>query len=64
MDIVGDEKLAQICRQIYTKHQKALDLIFENKPDKASDVAEIFKKWALEKTKKGEIEKTVLRCSG
>jgi len=63
MDIVGDEKLAQICRQIYTKHQKALDLIFENKPDKASDVAEIFKKWALEKTEKGEIEVVLDKCN-
>ena len=55
-DIVGDEKLAQICADIYAKHQRALDLIFENKPDKATDLASILLAWAKEKTEKGEIE--------
>lgn len=27
-DIVGDERLARICEQIYAKHGRALDLIF------------------------------------
>ena len=27
----GDEKLAKICEEIYAKHKKALDLIFEYK---------------------------------
>lgn len=55
-DIVGDEKLAQICAEIYAKHQKALDLIFENRPDRASDLAAIILAWAKEKTANGDIE--------
>src|SRR5699024_4441984 len=37
--IVGDEELEKICRDIYFKHQKALDLIFEYKPDTYSEIA-------------------------
>lgn len=55
-DIVGDKKLAQICAEIYAKHQKALDLIFENKPDRSSELAEIIHDWAEDMTAKGEIE--------
>lgn len=62
-DIVGDERLAQICKDIYTKHQRALDLIFDNKPDRASDVAEIIREWALQATKKGEIEVVLEKCN-
>lgn len=61
-DIVGDENLVKICAEIYAKHQKALDLIFENKPDKASGVAAIFMEWAKEKTKTGEIEVVIDKC--
>jgi len=31
--IVGESEIANICQKIYRKHQKALDLIFEYKPD-------------------------------
>jgi len=31
--IVGNGEIEDICRKIYSKHQKALDLIFEYKPD-------------------------------
>ncbi|MDO4851812.1 MAG: PD-(D/E)XK nuclease family protein [Clostridia bacterium] len=55
-DIVGDEKLARICAEIYAKHQKALDLIFENKPDRASELADIIHAWAEESAAKGLIE--------
>lgn len=54
-DIVGDEKLAKICEEIYAKHKKALDLIFEYKPDRAMNVAHIFHKWLREMTDKGEL---------
>ena len=54
-DILEDEELIQICRDIYRKHQKALDLIFENKPDKASDLADLFRDWAAEKNQKDQI---------
>ena len=61
--IVGDERLVEICAEIYSKHQKALDLIFENKPDRASDVATIFKSWAKEMTEKGELEVVLDKCN-
>lgn len=62
-DIVGDERLAQICAEIYKKHQKAIDLIVENKPDKASGLADLFKQWAQNKTEAGEIEVVLDKCS-
>lgn len=62
-DIVGDEKLTQICAEIYARHQRALDLIFENKPDRASDIAEIFRHWATEMTEKGELEVMLDKCN-
>lgn len=55
-DIVGDERLTQICAEIYAKHQKALDLIFENRPDQAFGLAAIFHEWAEKKAAQGEIE--------
>ena len=61
--IVGDERLAQICAEIYAKHQKALDLIYENKPDRASDVAVIMRSWASEMTKQGKLEVVLDKCS-
>ncbi len=57
-DILKDEELAKICRDIYFKHQKALDLIYENRPDKASGLFDIIKKWAAEK----EIENKIIFC--
>ncbi|WP_338472822.1 hypothetical protein R4Z10_08890 [Niallia sp. XMNu-256] len=38
--IVGDKELERICREIYFKHQKALDLIFEYKPDIYSETSD------------------------
>lgn len=61
-DIVGDERLVQICTEIYAKHKKALDLIFENRPDRALEVANIIKSWAIEKTDAGEIEVVLDKC--
>jgi len=37
--IVGDMELEKVCREIYFKHKKALDLIFEYKPDIYSDIS-------------------------
>lgn len=36
--VVGDHELEKACRDIYFKHRKALDLIFEFKPDINSEV--------------------------
>ena len=37
---MGNSEVEQICRQIYKKHSKALDLIFQYKPDVALEVSE------------------------
>ncbi|WP_105994043.1 PD-(D/E)XK nuclease family protein [Staphylococcus simulans] len=39
--IVGDETLEEICSQIYAKHKRALDLIFEYKPDILNDISKM-----------------------
>ena len=62
-DILGDEELAKICREIYKKHKKALDLIYDNKPDKASDLRDIFLKWCAEKENAGELEAVKDKCN-
>ncbi|MBY8909188.1 PD-(D/E)XK nuclease family protein [Salinicoccus roseus] len=41
--VVGDHELEKICQDIYFKHKRALDLIFEYKPDMYSEVAAILK---------------------
>ena len=38
--IVGNSEIEEICRSIYKKHQKALDLIFQYKPDISLEVSE------------------------
>lgn len=42
--IVEDEDLRKICNDIYNKHQRALDLIYEYKSDKYPQVSELIKK--------------------
>lgn len=54
-DIVGDEKLMQICNEIYNKHKKALDLIIENKEDSTFQLYEVLKKWCRERASEGAI---------
>jgi len=39
--IVEDSEIQELCRVIYGKHRKALDVIFEHRPDRASDVRDI-----------------------
>lgn len=36
--IMKDSKIQEICRKIYKKHKKAIDLIFEYKPDKQLEI--------------------------
>ena len=37
--IVGDNRLEEMCRKIYYKHKKALDLIYEYKPDTTLEIS-------------------------
>lgn len=39
--VVGNSELEKICQKIYYKHQKALDLIFQYKPDMQLDLSHI-----------------------
>lgn len=47
--ILGDEELEKICNDIYFKHKRALDLIFEYKPDILNDISEKSQKIIIEK---------------
>jgi len=42
--IVGDNELEKICQDVYYKHQKALDLIFQYKPDIYSEIVDTLEK--------------------
>lgn len=42
-DIVEDQRLIEICNKIYSKHKKALDLIYENRIDGRNQITEILK---------------------
>ncbi len=53
--IVQDEKLIKICSEIYAKHQRALDLIFENVTDKTAKLMEAVRSWAVQKAADGKI---------
>ena len=42
--LVGNSEIEEICRLIYRKHQKALDLIFQYKPDIFFEISEYLQK--------------------
>lgn len=44
-EVIMDQKLIDLCNEIYRKHRHALDLIFENKQDDLLIVAENCRKW-------------------
>lgn len=46
--IVEESEIAELCKKIYHKHQRALDLIYEYVPDRQNEVSEILKKLVLE----------------
>lgn len=39
--IVGESEIEKLCQQIYRKHQRALDLIFEYRPDQQAEIKDI-----------------------
>ena len=39
--IVGDSEIARLSRQIYRKHQRAIDLIYEHRPDVQAEIRTI-----------------------
>lgn len=54
-DVLEDARLEELCLKIYNKHQKALDLLFEYRPDRAAQVRDVIQNWADEKAKQGII---------
>lgn len=39
--IVGDSEIARLCRQIYQKHKRAFDLIYEHRPDLQEEIRNV-----------------------
>lgn len=42
--IVGESEIAELCRRIYQKHQRALDLIYEYRPDRQAEIREVLER--------------------
>ncbi len=40
-NIVGDSEVARLCQQIYRRHKRALDLIYEHRPDVQAEIREV-----------------------
>jgi len=38
--IVGESEIERLCKQIYNKHQRALDLIYEYRPDQQAEISD------------------------
>lgn len=38
--IVEDSQVQELCRRIYEKHRRALDVLFENRPDRISEISD------------------------
>lgn len=62
-DVVGDERLEQICAEIYSKHRRALDLIYEHRPDRASSLAATIRAWAEQRDSEGKIVLDKNKCN-
>ena len=62
-DVVGDERLEQICAEIYSKHRRALDLIYEHRPDRASSLAATIRAWADARDAEGKIVLAKNKCN-
>jgi len=48
--IVSDSDIAALCRRIYQKHQRALDLIYEHRPDQQATIQTILENLIQETT--------------
>jgi len=48
--IVSDSDIATLCRRIYQKHQHALDLIYEHRPDQQATIQTIIENLMQERT--------------
>lgn len=46
--VVGDAEIAELCQRIYAKHQRALDLIYEHRPDQQVVIRELLEQLIIE----------------
>jgi hypothetical protein len=51
--IVSESEIAELCQKIYQRHQRALDLIFEHRPDLQSDLASALERLVEESVSEG-----------
>lgn len=61
--LVGDQDLIKICNEIYKKHQKALDFIFEHKLDQAQEISNFLKEYLVSLEKQGEFTLHEKKCT-
>jgi hypothetical protein len=54
-ETMNNQEIVKLCQEIYKEHKVALDMIFENRPDRLQNVYEIFKAWAKKKDNEGII---------
>lgn len=54
-ETMNNQEIVKLCQDIYKEHKTALDLIFENRPDRLQNVTEVFKAWCRKKDKEGII---------
>lgn len=66
--MLEDNELIDACNEIYTKHRKALDLIYETRPDTVGQLHNIIADWCKKQERAGKIKfdekhssKTLLR---
>ena len=62
--ILEDSDIQELCRRLYRNHQRALDLIFEHRPDRAAEVAQAIEKYIKSRTHDwipGNLSKTYLK---
>ena len=61
--IVEDSDIQEICRRLYRNHQRALDLIFQHRPDRAAEVAQAIERHirSQEDWRPGDMGKTYLK---
>lgn len=53
-EIMGDNRIIELCQKIYKEHKEALDLIYENRPDRLQNVSEFFKAWCKKSKRKNK----------
>lgn len=51
-EIVEDQRLKEVCAEIYAKHKEALDLIYEHRPDEILNMTAIVKDWCAAEAEK------------